>query len=345
MTPGDIYTVASSAQGTAGNSGDGSAATSALLNQPESVAIDSSGDLFISDTSNNQVREVAASSGVGWTLPGTLTKGDIYTVAGSTLGTSGYTGDGASARSALFNQPWGLAFDEAGDLYVGDYGNNRLRVLDQATAPLPVLPNGEGVTLTTSSGSEDTFYPAESGACSKPYVANGTGGYCALPSVLSTLSYDASANTYSLTEPGLVKTFDAKSGRLIQESDPSGDILTIDYNTPVPGSGSCPSSASVCETVASASGRSLVLSSNSSGQITSVSDPMGRTWSYSYDGAGDLVSATDPMGRVTSYGYDSSNPSDALTHDIVSVTLPNGQPDGPPGQSVGEGHISQTLRA
>jgi hypothetical protein len=108
---GNIITVAGT--GTAGYSGDGAAATSAELSGPVSVAVDASGDLFIADAGNNVVREVVQ------------TTGNIVTVAGN--GTAGYSGDGGSATSAQLNDPYGVAVDANGDLFIGDSGNNCIR--------------------------------------------------------------------------------------------------------------------------------------------------------------------------------------------------------------------------
>jgi 3-keto-L-gulonate-6-phosphate decarboxylase len=108
---GNIITVAGT--GTAGYSGDGAAATSAELSGPVSVAVDASGDLFIADAGNNVVREVVQTTGY------------IVTVAGN--GTAGYSGDGGSAISAQLNDPYGVAVDANGDLFIGDSGNNCIR--------------------------------------------------------------------------------------------------------------------------------------------------------------------------------------------------------------------------
>ena len=97
--------------GTAGSSGDGSAATSAQLNGPQGLAVDSAGNLYIADTQNHRVRKV--------------TGGTISTVAGSS--TSGAGGDGGAAGSAQLNLPFGVAVDTAGNLYIAEFGNNRVR--------------------------------------------------------------------------------------------------------------------------------------------------------------------------------------------------------------------------
>ena len=132
---GNISTVAGN--GTAGYSGDGGAATSAALYSPFAVVIDSSGDLFISDSYNFRVREVNASSGI------------INTIAGN--GTGGYAGDGGVATSAELDYPFGLALDTSGNVYIADVYNQRIRVVGTSKTT-PVL------TIATSAT------PAASGA-------------------------------------------------------------------------------------------------------------------------------------------------------------------------------------
>jgi hypothetical protein len=131
FTPGIINTVAGNS--TPGYSGDGGAATSAELNQPFSVALDSAGSLYIAELSNSIIRKVDAN-------------GIISTVAGN--GTAGYSGDGGAATSAELNQPTGLALDGAGNLYIADQGNNRIRKVD-----------GRGI-ITTVAGPGFVHVPA-----------------------------------------------------------------------------------------------------------------------------------------------------------------------------------------
>ncbi|HXB12827.1 MAG TPA: T9SS type A sorting domain-containing protein [Bacteroidia bacterium] len=112
-TSGIISTVAGN--GGNGYNGDGISATTAELSGPTGVAVDSHGNIFISDVFNQRVRKVNAS-------------GIISTVAGT--GTAGYNGDGINATSAFINSPYGLAVDPAGNLYIGDYNNVRLRMVN-----------------------------------------------------------------------------------------------------------------------------------------------------------------------------------------------------------------------
>jgi sugar lactone lactonase YvrE len=124
---GDIITVAG--DGTAGYSGDGGPATAAELNGPLFASVDSSGDLFIGDSSNNRIREVVKASG------------KIITVAGD--GTAGYSGDNGPATAAELNYPNGVDVDSAGDLFIGDENNNRIREVVKATGDIiTVAGNG-----------------------------------------------------------------------------------------------------------------------------------------------------------------------------------------------------------
>jgi hypothetical protein len=108
-----IITTVAGIGGQQGRSGDGGAATLALLNTPEGLAFDAAGNLYIADTGNNVVRRVNAA-------------GTISTFAGS--GGQGYNGDGISATAAELNAPWGLAA-AGNDLYIADLSNNRIRMV------------------------------------------------------------------------------------------------------------------------------------------------------------------------------------------------------------------------
>lgn len=106
---GVVTTIAGT--GVAGFSGDGGSAISAQLSYPTGIRIDAAGNLYIAD--NGAVRRI--------TLEGTITS-----IAGT--GVSGYTGDGGAATSAQLNA-WGLAFDNAGKIYVASPAGNAVRIL------------------------------------------------------------------------------------------------------------------------------------------------------------------------------------------------------------------------
>ena len=124
-TSGIISTVAGN--GTAGYGGDGGPATSAELNNPYSVAVDTSNNLYIADQNNHRVRKVT-------------TAGIISTFAGT--GTAGYNGEGITATSAQLNNPLGVAADLAGNVYISDSNNLRIRRVDIAGIISTVAGNG-----------------------------------------------------------------------------------------------------------------------------------------------------------------------------------------------------------
>ena len=124
---GVITTVAGN--GTQGFSGDGGPATSASLNLPLGVAVDSSSNLLIASQFNNRVRRVDAATGV------------ITTVAGN--GTPGFSGDGGPATGASLRGPSGIAVDASGNLFIADAFNNRIRRVDGSTGVITtVVGNG-----------------------------------------------------------------------------------------------------------------------------------------------------------------------------------------------------------
>ncbi len=133
---GQIRTVAGT--GTAGDTGDGGPATKARLDGPVSVAVDSAGDLFISEAVGNVVREVIGATG------------RILTVAGD--GTQGFGGDGGPSTSAQLHSPGGVAIDAAGDLFITDTENNRIREITMA-APVMVNPDTTTTSVTDSTSS------------------------------------------------------------------------------------------------------------------------------------------------------------------------------------------------
>jgi uncharacterized protein (TIGR03437 family) len=110
ISPGATYTI----QTVAGSNsvGDGGPALQALFGQTEGIAVDSLGNIYVADAEANRVRKVAPN-------------GLISTVAGT--GVPGFAGDGGPANAALLNQPYGLALDAAGNLYIADLGNGRIR--------------------------------------------------------------------------------------------------------------------------------------------------------------------------------------------------------------------------
>ncbi len=129
---------------TAGFGGDGGPPGSAsLLNTPAGLAIDGSGTLYIADSGNNRIRRIDGSTGI------------ITTVAGN--GAATFAGDGGPATAASLNNPTAVAVDAAGNLYIADGGNGRIRRVDAGTGIITTFAgtgstsfNGDAIPATSA---------------------------------------------------------------------------------------------------------------------------------------------------------------------------------------------------
>ncbi|GGG86553.1 NHL repeat-containing protein [Edaphobacter dinghuensis] len=139
VSTGIITTVAGN--GTAGDTGDGGAATSAELDTPYGVAVDGSGNIYIADVSANVIRKVTASTGI------------ISRVAGN--GTRGYSGDGGAATSAELEQPRGITVDSSANIYIADSLNYRIRKVTASTGIITTYA-GDGTRGYSGDGGSPT---------------------------------------------------------------------------------------------------------------------------------------------------------------------------------------------
>ena len=160
FTANDMYTVAGSATGGFGSTGDGGPGTSAKLNNPTSVRTDNGRQLYIADEGNNRIQEVARTAHTEWGQ--TMAVGDVYTIAGSATGTSGHSGDGGAATSALLAAPSGTALDASNDLLIADTSNNEIRLVNATTASISDWAGGAGQFAQEGDGGVATAAGLES---------------------------------------------------------------------------------------------------------------------------------------------------------------------------------------
>ncbi|MBD2700854.1 hypothetical protein IC229_09405 [Spirosoma sp. BT702] len=175
---GIITTVAGNGYG--GISVDGGPATAAVLDMPVGVTIDGLGNLYIVERGNNRIRKVN-------------TSGIISTVAGN--GFYGYSGDGGPATSAHLYEPIAVAVDGAGNLYIADRSNHRIRKVTAATG-----------IITTLAGTGTAGYNGDGGAAISTQLSNPSG-----------VAVDGSGNVY----------ISDKGNRLIRKVNTSGVISIV----------------------------------------------------------------------------------------------------------------------
>ncbi len=145
VTPKGIITTVAGIGGVPGNSGDGGQATSALLSSPIGLVFDATGNLYIADYNNSNVRKVDVF-------------GVITTVAGT--GVYGFSGDGGPAIEAELSRPIGLEADSRGNLYIADIENNRVRKVN-AAGIISTVAGGGGVADSVEPGFSGDGGPAK----------------------------------------------------------------------------------------------------------------------------------------------------------------------------------------
>jgi uncharacterized protein (TIGR03437 family) len=200
---GNLSTVAGN--GTFGFTGDGDVGSNAEISDVHGLAVDSTGNLYIADTSNARIRKVD-------------TKGIITTFAGN--GTRGYAGDGKAATAAQLWFPAGLAIDGSGNLYVADYGNSTVRKITS------------GGIISTIAGTGSFGNNGDGGAGSK----------AALGSPIS-LAVDSGGNVYvgdvasnnirKITTDGNIQTVVSNITAQSLAVDQAGNLYSVDGLDPI----------------------------------------------------------------------------------------------------------------
>jgi sugar lactone lactonase YvrE len=218
-TNGIITTYAGT--GILGYSGDGGVSTSAKLNSPQGVTIDTAGTLYISDGGNNAIRKVNA-------------LGVISTYAGT--GAAGFSGDGGPAVLAKIFNPPGITVDVTGNLYIAEYFNSRVRKVSFCSSPLNLsitgtfsVCSGDSITLTangattyTWSANADTALTASviiKPTVNSTYSVAGASGGC--------IAIDSATVIVSTCGSGLIPNFNR---RVLIYPNPASNVLNLQMN-------------------------------------------------------------------------------------------------------------------
>ncbi len=323
MTANDIYTIAGNH--TAGYSGNGGAATSAELSEPNDVQLDAAGDLLIPDTENNVVRFVPVANGTYFGA--SRTANDIYTIAGN--GTAGYTGNGGAATSAEFNNVMDATFDSTGDVLIADTGNDYVRFLPVTTGEFygqlmtaddVYSIGGEGTSNPDYGGDHNAPLQAEFGKPTSIGYDGSEGYFLADPldqrvrHISMTLLYYGATTTY---------TYDA-DGEMTSEATANSTAQAVDV-----------------------ANRTTVFTFDNDGEVTVAEQGGGagatvvpRYTEYGYDGDGNETSMVPPLGHSNPSAYTYTYTFNADDEETLSAN--------PLGNSTltcydGDGNVAETV--
>jgi hypothetical protein len=213
MTPGRAYTIAGN--GAEGYLGDGSAATATSVNSPYGIGIDGEGNIYIADTSNNRIRMVPAANGTYFGQ--NMTTGNIYTIAGN--GTAGFVADNVAATGTQIGYPRGVTTDGAGNVYIADYNNHRIRFIPKTSGTF-FAQNMTANYIYTIAGNGTSGYLADNIAATSTRVSSPEG-----------VSVDASGSIY-IADSGnsRIRFVPKTSGQYFGQSMTANYIYTIAGN-------------------------------------------------------------------------------------------------------------------
>jgi len=299
---GTITTVAGT--GTPGMSGDGGPATSAQLEEPFSITMDVAGNLYIADSMNERIRKVD-------------TSGIITTIAGD--GNWGYGGDGGPATGAQLYDPRGLSLDAAGNLYISDAWNMRIRKVD--TSGIITTVAGTGIEGYDGDGGAATqsqlYFPADVAvdAAGNLYLADAWNYRIRRVQVFSISAAATGGETLFAEEGGTghifssagrhLSTIDLDTGVVLREFDYDGNNRLVSITdrfgnqTTIQRAGN-----GVPTSITSPDGLTTNLTVNASNFLTAITYPDGSTYGFEYSAGGLLTAKIEPESNRFEHVFD-----------------------------------------
>jgi uncharacterized protein (TIGR03437 family) len=338
-TKGNITTFAGT--GAPGYSGDGGPANKALLAQPYAVAIDPAGNIYISDLSNTNIRQVTSDGNIHTIVSGVsadsiavdgagsiyfsdsftntirkiLSDGTQFVIAGIP-GSPGFSGDGGPGTSAQLNQPHGVALDGSGNVYVADSGNMVIRLLSPVSSSISVVNSASGNGVSITPGEIVTIYGTGLGPSTPVSAQPGSNGFFGTQLAGTTVSFNG-------TNGPVIYASATQVSAIVPYSMPIGAAANVSVNY----QGQSFSTASAIPIVATVPG---IFTANSSGigQAAAVNQDTSINGPTSPAPLGSIISLyVTGEGQTTPTGVDGKPASVPLPKPVlgVSVTMA-GQP-------------------
>jgi trimeric autotransporter adhesin len=352
-TTGKISTIAGT--GTPGYSGDGGPANKALLASPYAIAIDPSGNIYISDLGNTNIREITTDGNIHTvvskistdsiavdaagsiyftdsitnTVGKILSNGTQFAIAGIP-GSPGFSGDGGPGTSAQLNQPHGVALDSSGNVYVADSQNQAIRMLSPVSSSITVVNSASGVGVSITPGEIVTIFGMGLGPSTGASAQPGGNG------------------VYGKQLAGTTVSFGGTNGVVLYTSATQVEAI-VPYSVPIGGT----ADITVTYQGQSFTAPAVPIVSSVPGIFTSNTTGTGQAAAVNQDGSINGPTSPAPAGSVISFyvtgegqttpaGVDGQPASAPLPKPVLPVTVKlNGQSvpvtyaGGAPGQVAG----------
>jgi len=301
-TTGKISTIAGT--GVWGYSGDGGPANKAMLGAPTAIAIDAAGNIFISDLSNSNIRQITTDGNIhtlvsnisasaiavdaadsiyfadpsSHTVRKILSDGTEYVIAG-VPGSPGFSGDGGPGLIAQLNQPNGVALDASGNVYVADSQNQVIRLLTPVSSSISVVNAASGSGVSIAPGEIVAIY--------------GNGGLGPSPLVVA----QPESNGYYGTQlAGTTVSFNGTNAPLIYVS-PTQVAAIVPYSMPI---GSAANVSVMYQGQTFSTNSAIPITGSLPGMFTADASGKGQAAAVNQDGSINGPSSPAPEGSVVS---------------------------------------------